>query len=441
LNPIHSIYNFFKVEIWRIRLKDLPFAKSFGWRYVKVLTLSIKGFFDDKCDLRASALTFYSTLSVVPVVAMLFGVAKGFNFEDRLKTQLYKNFAGQEEILNRIMEFADSFLENTKGGLIAGFGVLVLFWTVIGILGNIESSFNAIWGIKKSRSIVRKLTDYLALMLFCPLLVVIASSATVFVATKLTDITAQAAFMDAFNPAIVILVRLLPICVIWILFTIVYIFMPNTKVNFQSALLAGVVAGTMYQMLQEGYIYIQVALSKYNVIYGSFSALPLFLIWLRLSWLIVLFGAEISFADQNVENTEYEPDALKVSPSYKKLLTLWVISHLAKRFCHGKTPPSDTEITEKLGIPIRLVRDILFNMTHVGILSEVTLEKDQTPRYQPGISVERLNIAYVLEAMEKGEINTLPIQEDQSLESLNASLKEFKSAVTKSPANVLLKEI
>jgi membrane protein len=142
-----------------------------------------------------------------------------------------------------------------------------------------------------------------------------------------------------------------------------------------------------------------------------------------------------------VENTEYEPDALKVSPSYKKLLTLWVISHLAKRFCHGKTPPSDTEITEKLGIPIRLVRDILFNMTHVGILSEVTLEKDQTPRYQPGISVERLNIAYVLEAMEKGEINTLPIQEDQSLESLNASLKEFKSAVTKSPANVLLKEI
>lgn len=441
MNIFHRIYNFFTIEIWRIRLKDLPFVKSFGWRYVKVLTLSIKGFLDDKCDLHASALTFYSTLSVVPVVAMLFGVAKGFNFEDRLKAQLYEKFAGQEEVLNRIIEFADSFLANTKGGLIAGFGVLILFWTVVGILGNIESSFNSIWGIKKSRSIVRKLTDYLALMLFCPLLVVIASSATVFVATKLTDITSQTIFMDAFGPAILMIVRLLPICVIWILFTIIYVFMPNTKVNFQSALLAGVVAGTMYQMLQEGYIYIQVALSKYNVIYGSFSALPLFLIWLRLSWLIVLFGAEISFADQNVENTEYEPDALKVSPSYKKLLTLWMVSHLTKLFCQGKTPPTDTDITEKLGIPIRLVRDILFTMVHSGILSEITLEKDPTPRYQPGISVEHLSIAYVTEAMDKGEINTLPIMEDQTLGSIAESLQAFKSTLAQSPANVLLKEI
>ncbi len=439
---LFKLMNFFREGIWRIRLKDLPPGKSVMLRYLKVVLLSSEGFLKHNCDLRASALTFYTTLSVVPVAAMLFGVAKGFGYENKLKAELYQRFAGQEEVLDKIVVFADSFLENTKGGMIAGVGVAVLFWTVVSILSNIESSFNAIWGVRKSRALIRKLTDYLSLMLICPLLVLIASSATVFITTKLTSLSGEIPLSESLSPAIIIMARLLPVLVIWILFSFIYIFLPNTKVNLKSGIIAGLAAGILYQVLQESYIFIQVALSKYNAVYGSFSALPLFLIWLRMSWLIVLFGAEVSFADQNVKNTEYERDAMKVSYSYKILLTLWTVSFLVKKFCRGEMAPTDIEITDVLGIPIRLTREIIYDLSNAKIISEVVMEHNECIRYQPGVSIEHLSLTYVMEAINaNGDSDAFPVSEDQSLNSISESLKEFKSELARSPANVLLKDI
>jgi membrane protein len=302
---ISNFFTFIRTDIWRIRLADLPFGKSFLIKQLRMIILAFRGYDEDRCLLRASSLTFYTLLSIVPVVAMFFGVAKGFGFERRLEKQLFERFPGQEEILGQVINFANSLLEQTRGGLIAGIGLLVLFWSVLKVLGHIEmAALNDIWGIKENRSWGRKFSDYLSIMLISPVLVLMSGSATVFITTQVTQITQKVELLGVISPLISFLLKFSPYVLIWALFTILYIIMPNTKVNFKAGLLGGVVAGTLYQIAQWAYISFQISAAKYNAIYGSFAALPLFLMWLQISWWIVLFGAELSFANQNVHTYE-----------------------------------------------------------------------------------------------------------------------------------------
>ncbi|HOO90878.1 MAG TPA: YihY/virulence factor BrkB family protein [Syntrophales bacterium] len=348
IRAVARFIEFIKGDIWRIRLKDLPRKRSFLIKQLRIFLLSLRGFDEDKCQLRASALTFYSLISIVPVAAMAFGIAKGFGFEKRLERQLLEQFQGQEEVITRVIDFAHSLLTNTKGGVIAGVGVILLFWAVIKVLGNIEASFNDIWGIREARSLGRKFSDYLSVMLLCPILLILSSSAAVFITTQVTLIVEKISLLGIFSPLISFLLKLLPYGIVWVLFSFLYIFMPNTKVNFRSGILAGIIAGTIYQIVQFGYIAFQVGAAKYNAIYGSFAALPLFLIWLQLSWLIVLFGAEFSFAHQNVDTYEFEPDSLKISGSFKRLLSLQIAHLLVSNFAEGEKPLTATQISHRL---------------------------------------------------------------------------------------------
>lgn len=232
VSKIAQIIQFVTTDIWRIRSRKLSKTRSFWLEQFRVILLAFRGFNEDQCQLRASALTFYSLLSIVPVVAMAFGIAKGFGLETLLEKQLYARLPGQEEIIGQIVAFAHSFLENTRGGVIAGIGIVVLFWTVIKVLGNIEKSFNGIWGIKKQRSISRKFSDYLSIMLICPVLLIVSSSATVLIASQVTLIMEKISLLGFLSPAIMFLLNFLPYLVLWALFTFIYIFMPNVKVKF-----------------------------------------------------------------------------------------------------------------------------------------------------------------------------------------------------------------
>ncbi len=438
---ISKTVNFLKTDIWRIRLKNLPFAKSFLIKQLRIILVALRGFDEDKCQLRASALTFYSLLSIVPVVAMAFGIAKGFGFEKLLEKQILNKMPGQEAVLMQIVDFANKLLENTKGGMVAGIGVAILFWTVIKVLGNIEKSFNDIWGIREQRNMGRKFSDYLSIMLLCPILVIMSSSATVFITTQIALITEKVALLGFFSPVIFFMLKLLPYCVIWVLFTFIYLFMPNTKINFKSGMLAGIAAGTIYQLAQWGYINFQVGVAKYNAIYGSFAALPLFLVWLQLSWLIVFFGAEISFAHQNVDTYEFEPDCLRVSYSFKKLISLRIMHLLTKNFSKCQKPYTATEISHILEIPIRLVRQILFELVESGIASEIHTDKYKVVAFQPACDTSSLTIKRVINAMEERGTNSVPIGDSQELKRLSESLGIFNSAIEKSPANILLKDL
>jgi membrane protein len=224
---------FITTDIWRVRLEDLPFGKSFLVKQLRIIILTLRGFDEDRCFFRASSLTFYTLLSIVPVAAMLFGVAKGFGFEKLLRKELFERFPGeaQQEVLTKVIEFAESMLEATKGGLIAGIGLIVLFWSVIKVLSYIETSLNDIWEIKENRTWGRKFSDYLAVMIISPLLIIVSSSATVFITTQVTQLTNKIELLGMISPLIFLSFKLIPYVLIWILFSVIYILMPNTKVN------------------------------------------------------------------------------------------------------------------------------------------------------------------------------------------------------------------
>jgi len=437
-----KIINFIRVDIWRIRVKDLSRTKYYFIKQLRILLLATRGFAKDKCPISASALTFYSILSIVPIVAMAFGIAKGFGFQKLLEKQLLEKLPGQEEVMNRVVAFSHSLLENTKGGMIAGIGIVFLLWTVIKLFSHIELSFNDIWDVKKSRTYGRKFSDYLSIMLIAPILFFLSSSVTVFITTQIAVITQKVALIGMFSPVIFFMLKLTPYCLIWILFVFMYILMPNTKVNFSSGLIAGVIAGTIFQIVQLAYVDFQVGMARYNAIYGSFAALPLFLIWIQLSWMIVLFGAEVSFAYQYVDTYDFEPDRRLISPAFKKLLSLHITHLIISTFSKGEMPLTASNISQTIEIPIRLVQQILDELVEIEVLSNIE-RKDNNKEvfYQPARSINLITIKSVIEAMEQKGVNNIPIAQTAELTSLSKALKTMNDEIEKSPANRLLKDI
>ncbi|NLN60119.1 MAG: YihY/virulence factor BrkB family protein [Deltaproteobacteria bacterium] len=437
----NKIIRFIQEDIWRIRRALLPRCQSFFITFLRVIILSIRGFDEDKCSLRASALTFYSLISIVPVFAMAFGIAKGFGFEKILEAQLRNKLTGQEEVLNNIILFSHSLLENTKGGLIAGIGIIVLFWAVIKVLGHIEDSLNDIWGVKEKRSLARKFSDYLSLMLICPVIIILSSGVTIFITTQITFTIQKISVLGALNPLIRSVLEILPCCLIWGLFTFIYIFMPNTKVRFTSGLLAGIVAGTIFQIVQWGYISFQIGAAQYNAIYGSFAAIPLFLIWLQLSWFIVLYGAELAFAHQHVDTYEFEPDALQSSHRFKLLLSLAVLHCLIQNFIKEEKPLTTSQLVHRLDIPIRMINDILFTLKKSRIIAEAMGPKEDEAGFLPACDINKLTVQYVVDAIETVGINSLPHCNAPSLSAIKGILETFQDTLKELPANKLVKDL
>ncbi|MBI5883461.1 MAG: YihY/virulence factor BrkB family protein [Elusimicrobia bacterium] len=438
---IDRLMKFLAQDLWRIRAKDLPRSRSLLIHPLRVVLRAWRGFDENKCQLRASALTFYSLLSMVPVAAMAFGVAKGFGFEKHLEKLVLEKLQGQEKIAAQVIAFANRFLENTSGGLIAGIGVAVLFWTVVKVLGNIEASFNDIWGVRKPRTLMRRLADYLSIMLICPVLLIVSSSTTIFIASQVELLLKHLSFLGALAPLFVLVLKLLPFAVVWVMFSFMYVFMPNTRVRYSAALLGGVAAGTIYQLTQWIYVTFQIGVTGYGAVYGSFAALPLFLVWLQVSWLIVLLGAEISFAAQNVATYEFEPDSLLISYSFRRLLTLRMVSFAVKRFCQGEPPSTEADFAVSLDIPIRLVRQMLFELASAGVFSTVVPVEGDDNAFQPAHSAEAWTIRDVMAMLENKGTTDIPVLESPELKRLRGNLETLAHAVRASPANMKLKDV
>jgi membrane protein len=436
-----EVIRFLRGDIWRIREKDLPRRKSILLRSLRVIILSVRGISRERAGLRASALTFYSLLSVVPVAAMVFGIAKGFGFENSLEGLLLSSLEGQEEIVKKIVDFAHALLEDVKGGFIAGLGLLILFYTIIKILSNIENALNEIWGIKKPRSLSRKITDYLSVMLIGPVLFFMSSTLTVYISGSVRQIIEGTSVLRVVSPGISFLLQFLPYISLWFLFSFVYIFIPNTKIKWSSGILGGIIAGSLYHIFQFFYISLQIGVAKYNAIYGGFAALPLFFIWMQTGWLIVLFGAEIAFAHQNVETYEFEQECLTVSHAFKKLLSLRILHLIVRDFRQGGKPYTSRQIAHDLEIPIRLVNEILFELVASGLASEVKTDEGRGIAYEPAKDPETMTIKNVVDALEQHGSDDIPVAQTEELRQLSESLKTFSDLVEKAEANRKLKEI
>jgi len=427
--------------VWRTRLRDMPRGRMLLFKALRAILVAGRRFIDNRCTLQASSLTFYSLLSIVPVLAMAFGLAKGFGLQRHLRSQLLETFAGQEEVLIRAIEYADVLLETTKGGMMAGVGVAVLLWSVMRVLWHIESSFNEIWEVTRPRPLGRRFSNYLSIILISPVVVIISGSLTVFISAQVSYIFDKLGLLGVLSPVLFLALKLLSYALIWALLAFVYITVPHTRVRPATGVAAAVAAGTMYQLVQWVYINFQIGISKYNAIYGSFAALPLFLIWLQLSWVIVIFGAELSFALQNVDRFELEPDARRAGPGVRKLLCLLITQLVVKDFVLGRGAVSWDEISRRLDLPHRLTRELLGELTEAGVLTESGNLYSGELYYQPARATDTLTIEAVLEALDARGAVELPMQKTSELDEIARALEAFRETLKGSPANRLLRDI
>jgi Predicted membrane protein len=398
---ISNFRKFITGDIWRISLDHHPKKNQSYWiKTLRIILLAIRGFKEDNVAIRASALTFFTTIAIVPVFAMFFGIAKGFGMDKNLDTFLRSKFEGQEEVLTWIMNFANSLIEKTVGGLMAGVGFIILLWSILRVFTNIEMSFNAIWHLDRGRNLTRKFSDYFSLILVAPILLIASSSTNVYLATTLNTITKQYEILGYIAPIIMFLLKLAPYLLVGVLFTILYLVMPNTKVHFKSALIAGIVAGTAFELVQWGYIYFQVGVSRYNAIYGSFAALPLFMVWQQISWIIVLVGAEISFAIQNSHLYEYEYEIENVSSNDQRTISVLLMNRIIKRHVKGDIPYTSEAIADDLQLPVRLVRLLLSNLVKGNLLVETYTDDPKSRGYVPAISDEYITVCMVFNMLD-----------------------------------------
>ena len=435
---IKRITHFFNHKLWSLRLDKLDKKQGFFLRHLRIFSLAINGFNEDKCLIKATALTYYTLFSIVPIIALIFAIAKGFGFQESLEAQLLNDFSEQKGVLVQAFEYANKMLSNTKGGLIAGVGVVLLLWSVMKLLGSVETSFNEIWEIKKDRIWVRKITDYLSIMLIAPIFLILSGGITVGFKAGLD--TASSSF-SLLTPMNFVLLKTFAFSLIWGMFVFLYMVLPNTKVTFKGAASGAFVAALLFELLQWAYVTSQIGVGSYNKIYGSFAALPLFLIWVQYSWFVVLFGAELTFAWQNVDHYELESDINNISDRYKRVIALMIASHVVKNFHEGKPSLTAMQIADKLDLPVRLARTIIFEFTETGIFNEVKMHEDKEIGYQPGISDSKLTVKFIIDKLDEKGVNELPIDNSEELIIINKLMKDMDEVLNTTKGNMLVKDL
>ncbi|MCQ2348633.1 MAG: YihY/virulence factor BrkB family protein [Paludibacteraceae bacterium] len=393
----NNIKSFLTVELWHITPTDIASGfKRTVYSALKTVILSIRGFVDKDLNIRASGLTYALMFAIVPILAMVLAVAKGFGFADVIEQNLNDSFLGQMNMVPMIMGFVERYLETAQGGAFIGVGLLILLWAVYSFFRTVEQSFNGIWNVRQSRSIPRQLTNYIFILFLIPILMVVTSGLSIFLNTAAAGLSHVAFLRDMQTW----LVKLLPFVIAWAVFTWMYIAIPNTKVRFISAAIPGVVIGTLFQLLQMLSVYIIVFLSRTSVVYGAFASIPLLLTWLQWSCLMILVGAEMSFSIQNQDNFEYEKELNTMSRRYKDFVMLYLLAVIVRRFEQDEQPFTAHDLAQQEHIPARLVAQLVGRLTEVGLLREVHLEGREERSYQPALDTHRITIGMVLQRID-----------------------------------------
>jgi len=429
--------------IWHTPLSELSRPKTFLIKQLRILYIAARSSLKDKVQLRASALTFYTLLSIIPVIAIAFAIAKGFGLDQNLDSLITnsKDFQSYSEILSPLLSRARLTIQETRGGYIAGVGMIILFWSVISLLKQIESSFNHIWQITSSRIWYRKFTDYLTIMIIAPVILIISSSITLFISTELTEYLSKAAILSFFKPVISILIKFAPLFLTWIILTLIFLVMPNTKVKFWPALVSGIIAGILLKGIQWLYLDLQFGITKLSAIYGGLAAIPLFIIYLQTVWTLVLIGAELCFANQNISRYEFESEALNVSLFQKRALVILIMHMIIRNFAIGEKPISAETIVKSLQIPVRLARDILQDLSNANLVS-IIHEKEQKQRlYQPALDINKLTINYVLSRLDKKGVEQKTVLKNKDYDKVVTMLEKFDKLAYKSNYNILIKDL
>ena len=435
---IGKIIRFVQVDIWHIAPESVPPVRRLLYEVVKVLYLAIRFFTTKQVLNKAAALTYSTLLSIVPILAVVFAIARGFGFNRYIEIWFRDAFSSQPQATEVIIGWVNSYLVHTQSGIFLGVGLVFMLYTVLMLVSNIEQTFNEIWQVKKQRSIFRTFTDYLAMFFMFPILIVISSGLSIFVATiasSLPDFLLLGSFVR-------FLVKLSPYVLMTVLFIALYVFMPNTHVKVKNAVVPGILAGIAMQWLQFFYIHSQIWMTSYNAIYGSFAALPLFMLWVQISWTICLFGAELTYTSQNLDYYDYNATTADVSHRYCLMLSAIIMSRICKRYADGRKPCTAENLRSETGIPIRIVNDLLFKLMEARLVLEISSdEKGQSSLFVPAESLLNLSVGVMVDRLEAQGLWKIDLPISHLVSEQWGRVVELRSNYLKNLRNIRLEDL
>ena len=274
------------------------------------MILTVRFFTEKRVMAEAAALTYSSLLAIVPILAVVFAIARGFGYNKYIEMWFLNALSSQPEAANVIVGFVNSYLVHIQSGVFLGIGLIFMLYTVLMLMNNVEETFNQIWQVSNTRPIIRSLTNYLAMFLLFPIIIIVSTGLSIFMAT----IADKVENFVVLGPVVGKLLDLSPFILLSVLFVTLYVYMPNTKVKLSCAIVPGILAGIAMQILQLVYIYAQLWVTGYNAIYGSFAALPLFMLWVQFSWTICLFGAQLTYTNQNLNRIGINLEPMEIHP-------------------------------------------------------------------------------------------------------------------------------
>jgi yihY family protein len=398
IDKFRNLVNYLWTGVWK------ETRNTAGIRTIKVLNLSVRSFLDRDLQSRSMSLTYSTVLAIVPAFALLFAIGRGFGFQNLLEDQLYKSFPAQKKVLEFALTFVDSYLKEASQGLFVGVGIVFLLWTLISLLSYIESAFNTIWDVKRDRTIYQKVTDYTAICLMVPVLMICSSGVSIFMSATVQD-NIHFAFL---TPFVNVALEASPIVLAWLAFTLSFFLIPNTKVSFKYAAISGAICAVVFQVLQMLFVNGQIYVSKYNAIYGSFAFLPLLLIWLQLSWLILLFGCVLTYSLQNVLGFNFIGDLKKMSENYERKVSIILAAAIVGRFRDNKIPLTRSQLSFYYDIPIRVVSNICEQLQKAGLVNYVILPEDRVG-VAPATETDTLSVGLLLRKLDAvGDSNFIP---------------------------------
>ncbi len=442
---IDRAHHFFGRTQWDIDLAGLPAFRAIAVRLTRILSLAWQGMVQNDCLTRASALTYVTVLSLVPLLAFAFSVAKGLGAYEYLRIntinpaldQLAPAVAeGAQAIgaqdVRAAIENVLGFVERTNFANLGLVGLAFLILAALKLMTNIESAFNVIWGVQQARSAIRKVTDFVALVVVTPILLLVATA--VVAALQNNAVTTFLSETLQLGSVVQVLFKLLTLVAVWFGFCFLYMIMPNTRVPFVSAILGGIVAGTIWQVVQVLHVQLQVGVANYNAIYAGFAALPIFLVWVYMNWVAVLLGGLVAWAHQ-AEPAYREHKRMRLtSPADRELVALRALAWIAASFTESRGAVPVGTVASRNNVPPGVLQEILQPLVAHGLIART--DDGAAPAFLPSRPLEEITIHDALRAL-RGRLDDSFDASDgvsQTLERLHASLAT-------SPHNLTLRQL
>lgn len=434
-NLAFRITQFLVHDLWHVDVKVLPKPKAMLYYLIKIISVVYDEWTKGRLVYRASALTYFTLLAIVPIFALCFGIAKGFGLEAFLSKWIQNDLSWAGDALPIILNFTESLLANTKGGIIVGIGIFFLLYSVIQMLGHIENALNDIRHIAKQRTWVRKFTDYLSIMILAPIFLIVSSSAMFYIMHTLNRVTGEVGIHGTGR----FFFSCIPYLMSIILFASLYIIVPNTRVKLKPVIIASIITGVSFQLWQYFYVGFQIGVTRYNAIYGSFAALPLLLIYLYYMWIIFLLGANIAYAIENLKRIEIERSMVTLSIRKIKIAYTFLIFSIVKNFEYNEPPPQVLSLAKTISLPERVVAQFLQDFIVAGLVLEVKSDTNDKPGYVPAFDINRMTLGMLLDTIENKINDSDAIHETELIEPIAQLYNEHDMNFIK--ANVLIKDL